>query len=411
MKTAYTALLVCFFSAISFLPQPALQRVLFVLPVLAAGVALAVWLGRGRRGAFDRSDWPVLLFVLCLGAGFVNALYTRRALSLYAMTAPACVSSFYIGKSRANAGAGFGVVAAVVCACMSVVALIAVLELATGRNFLYEGIVHNTFYVRYSRFSSRPMSTLYNPVVAGSYFIGCLPFCFYFLKRAGLSRKAFGAVLLCACVALVILTSSRGVFLGLGGMSLCYCVLRKKWRTAIAIGAAALVFVSVASMSSHPGLRQFGIKKIVAGSQDSMISQYRLERVAMAGRVLARHPFAGMGLGHFRLRFYEFASSPRGELVPYELMIPDNMYLSLLSESGIIGTFGFLLFCGWVFYRALRNYHADQGADRWMRIVPLAGFAGLLVNMAAYDLFYWHNPFALLCFLAGLSTAGKGMEQ
>ncbi|MDD5775873.1 MAG: O-antigen ligase family protein, partial [Candidatus Omnitrophica bacterium] len=146
-------------------------------------------------------------------------------------------------------------------------------------------------------------------------------------------------------------------------------------------------------------------------SQDSMASKYRTDRVWMAARAFRDHPVTGIGSNNFRWRFYEYARMPAGEIAAYEQMITDNMYLGILAESGLIGVGGFTAFLIYIITAAARKYKKGWGADASMRLMPLAGFIGLLVNMASYDLFYWYNPFLLLCFLAGLAAADAAWSK
>ncbi len=410
-SAAQTAVLVCFFSGISFLPHPVLEKILFVFfPVLFALTLITSGRPAQRYHVIERGDWPVWLFIVSLGAGIVNAIDVPMAFRFYSMMALICITAFYVGKLAGCGSAGFDGVSRVVIICMLVVGAVAVGEIAAGGNFIYDRFVPNQYYVRYAKHASRPMATLLNPAVAGSYFVGCIPFAFYFLEQKKRMSRISGAVVLTLGVAIVMYAASRGVFLGLLAGLLFYFIVRRKKLYGIVVGLAALVLVAAASVSGHAGFRQFGFQKLFAGSHDSMVSRYRIERVAMTARVLKAHPLAGIGPGHFRLRFYEYSAAPKGELVPYELMIPDNMYLSIAAEAGAVGICGFIFFCVYVSWRAWRNFMADRRAYR-ICMIPLAGLVGLLINMAAYDLFYWHNPFALFCFLAGLSAADVGRTQ
>jgi len=410
-----------FFAGLSFLPLPVFHKwAPFFLPAV---FVLGAFIAReyqhygsvfnpfyNSQGVKSRSltwgRWPVAVFVVCMGVGLISALERGMSWQIYFIMALACVSAFYIGRTCGVTHIGFGNVAAIVCICMATVAAIGIAELISGRNPIYENLVDNSFYIRYSKYSSRPMSSLYNPSALGSYFTACLPFCFYFINSSMPIKKALGTALFCAGIALAILTASRGVFLGLLAMLIFYLFVRKRYSAIIMLSVAVVVFIAVASKVHYPPLRQFDFRRLVVGSQDSILSHYRIERIAMTGRILRAHPLTGIGWGHFRLRFYEYSSMPDGELTPYEVMIPDNMYLSILSESGLIGFAGFVIFCIYIFSIALKKYKEYPDSARMSILIPMAGLVGLLVNMAAYDIFYWDNIFALFCFLAGLSVSG-----
>lgn len=76
-------------------------------------------------------------------------------------------------------------------------------------------------------------------------------------------------------------------------------------------------------------------------------------------------------------------------------MIADNMYLTILAETGIIGFLGFCIFIflllrrGWMKFNKL----SDNPGRKWLPMVGLMAFIGLLINMAGYELFYWINQY------------------
>jgi O-antigen ligase len=107
--------------------------------------------------------------------------------------------------------------------------------------------------------------------------------------------------------------------------------------------AGVALLIAASSYQRCPDLNRFGFSRFISGSYDSMISEYRVSRVKMTVRILKEHPFTGIGFGHFRARFDEFCDkNDSGERE--EFRIPDNMYLTFLAETGLIGTLGFLIF-------------------------------------------------------------------
>jgi len=125
----------------------------------------------------------------------------------------------------------------------------------------------------------------------------------------------------------------------------------------------------------------------------------------MVQHILQDHPLVGIGFGNFRLRFYEYY--PLRNHVLYTLRIPDNMYLTILSETGTIGFMGFLLFILFLFKKAYRKMRILNGAskERQRLLLVLSALVGLLVNMAGYELFYWPNLYIYFCILIGLVEA------
>ncbi|MFN7170146.1 MAG: hypothetical protein ACK4NT_02750, partial [Candidatus Omnitrophota bacterium] len=88
--------------------------------------------------------------------------------------------------------------------------------------------------------------------------------------------------------------------------------------------------------------------------------------------------------------------------VPYEFKIPDNMYLTIFAETGLLGLFCFLFFISGLLRRAVRTLRIIAQEEREFLFILICGFIAILFNMASYDLFYWHMPLYFFWIYAGL---------
>jgi O-antigen ligase len=345
-----------------------------------------------RRKLSNPGNWPLWLFVATMGFGLVNPLNPKLALSTYFTQAIPMVLLFFVGEylySDTNMRKSINLV---MCGCGIVVAIIGFLELFFKKNIIYVCLMENYFYERY--IGSRPMSTQMNPVVLGTYFLGCLPFMIELIKEKSLSVRVLGIISSLFAAVTVILTFSRQVLLGFIAWLIAFLYLKGKRKLIIFLIFICIIFVTVCTFSGNYNINRFGFKRLVAGSYDSIISEYRFNRINMTCKILKVYPLSGIGLNHFRLRFKEYCPHNEGNAI-HEFMIPDNMYLSVLAETGIIGMSGFLIFMLWIFCAGLKN----------KSIAPLGAFVGMSVNMAAYELFFWQGMlmfFFLICgFIKG----------
>jgi protein-S-isoprenylcysteine O-methyltransferase Ste14 len=61
----------------------------------------------------------------------------------------------------------------------------------------------------------------------------------------------------------------------------------------------------------------------------------------------------------------------------------------------------------YLFCQGTRRWRAAQGErERLWYAVVLGAIVALLVNMAAYEMFYWFTPYMYLCLLCGM-LAGR----
>jgi len=98
------------------------------------------------------------------------------------------------------------------------VSLFAIFEYMFGKNLIFKCIADSPYFLKFlvadnSHFTiRRPISTQFNPVVLGSYLLGCLPFCLLFIREKSNRLRVLGIVLVLLNIIVIILVRSRGVF-------------------------------------------------------------------------------------------------------------------------------------------------------------------------------------------------------
>jgi len=191
-------------------------------------------------------------------------------------------------------------------------------------------------------------------------------------------------------------------FLGMVASFLFY-LWKDKGRVLVSLFLVFIfLFVALCSHTDKPPFNRYGFKWLVSGEHSSIFSEYRFQRLSMTAHMLKDHPFFGIGLKHFRKRFDEY--NPNNDIeVLDDFKIADDMYLTILAETGIVGFLGFLIFIFYLLKRGLRAFHVMlDKRKKELLLVSMSALVGLLVNMGAYELFYWHNPFALFCIISGV---------
>ena len=387
---------ICFivlFAWISFFPQPIQDRYAILTRAFLCIFLFILFLDKNhRKHLFSFKDWPLWLFLAGISLNIISAVDKGAALKTYIYLAVTFAIVFYIGKAIFYHERDRKFISIVICACSGLVAFIGLLEFYFGRNVLYEHFISNPFYQRYIH--SRVMSTQLHASVCGSFLLGCLPFNFFLFKDKKPVLRATGIVSFLLSIFVIFLTFARGVFLGLV-VFLSFYLWKKNKKAYFFMFILSVIFLMlICSFQNLSIARRFGFEGIVFGYGDSIFSGYRLERYKISLDMIKDHPFSGVGLNNFRIRFNEYCSDNLKGKEMYEFMIPDNMYLTLLTESGIIGLSGFLIFLFFIFKKS-------------RSIILTGGLLGLLVNMGSYELFYWNNPFILLCLIFGFIEAAK----
>ncbi len=403
LRSVKTAFIIILFAWISFFPAPVQgQYAVFTRIFLGIFLLILVLGKQWRKHIFSLKDWPLWLFLACMFSGTISATDKDVAFSTFFYIVITFPLLFYIGKAIYASAESRKRVAIIICICASMVALIGFLELYFAKNLLYEYFVDNPYYERYINQELRPMSTQFNPVIFGSYLLACLPFSFYLFKE----KKAYLRFLGSGCAVLLVIgimfSLSRGVFLGLVALSLFYMWNKNKKKWATLFIACLILFVMLCTWLPSKGFSRFGFRQMFIGTHRGIISTYRFRRIDMTFRILKDYPLFGIGFNHFRIRFNEYCYKEDVGKVLNEFMIPDNMYLSFLSETGIVGTAGFLTFILFLLNRWFRKFKILEGAERKeASLIVMAALVGLFVNMAAYDMFYWHTPYMFFCLLSG----------
>lgn len=82
-------------------------------------------------------------------------------------------------------------------------------------------------------------------------------------------------------------------------------------------------------------------------------------------------------------------------------------------NPGLVGLFGFLIFILYLFKKGIGVCRSlPYKREKEELVIFMCGLGGLLVNMAGYDLFYWHNPFVLFCILCGIiASLSSSLEE
>lgn len=336
------------------------------------------------KGLFSARDWPLWLVVSSFAISAFFSVFKYQSLNRFVMFAGPMVFLFYAGKaiSRKSGDTAFLIDCLTVCA--GVAGLLGIYEAVFQYNPIYERVLYNPYYQRYIHGFVRPMSTFGNPAVLGSFMAGYLPAGLFALRNSDLFfRRAAGAVIVVSAVCLF-LSLSRGAFLGAFFACFVYFYSTGRKRAAWIFCAVFVVISAAMSFTPYPinRLSPVGFTSMHSGA----VSQYRTARAEISTRIFLDHVFTGAGPDNFRFLWNEYA----GFGADIEKMVADNMFLTLLSETGLSGIASFILFLLILFRGKSRRDGARDGPAGYPAVFRSMA-AGFAVCMFGYELLYWQS--------------------
>ncbi len=388
---------------ISFIPLPLQCRYPLELRIffLVGSILLCIKYG---RTIFRNSDWPFWLFLAAISLNVYGSTSLSLAAATYLDLSIPIIFIYYLLAENSPSRENFTFLSRLICICSIVIAFWGLMDVILRVNFLYESFFHDPFYDAYKlEWPMRAIATQFHAPPLGTYLIASLPFSLLTMEQDRSLYKYLGIIGVVITVIVVPLTFSRGVLLSLSFMLLfiIFCSKKIKWIPFFLLGL--VVFMMVSEHLPYP-FSKFGARRFLFAT-DGLFTPYRFERVQMLGRILKDHPFLGIGFQHVRLLFFYYY--PGGLNIHFNYRIMDNMYLTLAAETGLIGLASFFIFLGSMVvkgWQSLRRFH-DHPIEKKRILYLWIGFTGLLINAAAYELFYWPSQYMFFCFYIGLIEA------
>lgn len=270
------------------------------------------------------------------------------------------------------------------------------LEILFHKNILYESIFPNPFYKTYLM-QGKMMSTQWHPAILATYFLACLPFAIYCAENKKIKFKVLGILGIVSSIVGIILSRTHFPFIAMFVVLGIYAFQGRK-KIFKLFFCLLILFLLLSVVLSHFNIvfRDFSIlSKIHLYSL-----KYRLDRTIISLRIWKDYPITGVGFGNFRYLFDRYSG---GVCSDYIHKIPDNMYLSLLTETGILGLSSFLFFIILVIIDGNRNLKIiqDKNDKKFLKLM-VCGFIALLINMMGYDFLYWRMPLYFFCMYIGI---------
>lgn len=252
-----------------------------------------------------------------------------------------------------------------------------------------------------------------------------IPFSFYLSVHAYRGKKIRYILLTCLFLFVVVLTESRGGFVGLSATFL-YCWLRTKQKavTALLVALLAVFAVFVAPSTYWSEVRSITEEGAQTGTGEERVYTWRV-----GWHMFLDNPVLGVGQGNFPYVFRKYEIEAGFEEGYYGRSVAGraahSVYFTVLPELGLVGTF---LFLAIIFYNLkdlnqIKNTSLTldgmEGGNRpsgyYYYALALEGsLITYLVSGAFISVLYYPNLWILMGFIISLkniSHAGTGNDE
>jgi O-antigen ligase len=229
-----------------------------------------------------------------------------------------------------------------------------------------------------------------HPNIAGYSFAITLPLCFALIvgesgRMRALSMLSWGAQLLA-----LMLTYSRGSWLGWCASIFSFGVMLKRWRE------TWIILTIVGLLLSFATPLQERLFSLVRPQTDFSINE-RMQAMEAGLRLGLDHPVLGVGYGRGRLRegLRELYPGTATDII--RIAHTHNMYIELFAGTGLLGLGALIWLLGHALSRALSNASSLQGEDRIFQFGIAASWVAFAVTGLG-DVPFFHHEIRILFF-------------
>jgi O-antigen ligase len=207
-------------------------------------------------------------------------------------------------------------------------------------------------------------------------FVTLLPLCFYFiLEPEGALKKTIAFAAAAASVLVILLTGSRGGFLGLAGAFSALLFSRTSaLKPAVKYSLVAIIFMAAAVSVYKINAERFASLKQISDDYNVTSEEGRLGIWKRGLGFILSDPLTGVGVNCFPMAIgYEREAT--GEAPKWQ--VAHNAYVQIAAETGLAG---FFLFLGLIL-ESLKTFSGSRAPDQdsmtiWLR----TAFIGCLIT-------------------------------
>lgn len=383
------------------------QRLFQFIILLCFLLMLPLWFKRDvYKSIFNRVEIPFFVFLLTMAGGIAWVKDPAVAHWHFWRFIFPIPFLYFFAKAAFKENYGRLIIRSA-CLMASLVCVFGFIEFLIKQNFLYTYLAKNMYFEVFK--GRRMISTQFHPTPLGTYLVAILPLSIALKSLEKKTFLKFMAMLYTAIIFIgIILTFSRGAFLSFFAAMLVmvvFLIKSKKGLYILPLISLSAIIIGICSLY-FPCVR-YSLQALAAPH-----SYYaKLCRVMSIGPILKDNLFLGLGFGHYRV-FFDHYLPQLANYCNYDGKIADCMYITLLTETGIIGLSGFLVFVFFLFTRIKNRLRILlKNEDKLLLVSFLSGFIGMFCSFLTYDGLYWTAPSYLFWSYAGILSFLSGPRE
>ncbi|MFM9276987.1 O-antigen ligase family protein [Paenibacillus jiagnxiensis] len=335
--------------------------------------------------------WLFIIFVSTMLASVFNAYYQDVAIyqSLRFIMGSLLVYMLvsYLVKDKMEIGFLINAVISIV----SIHSVYAIVEYVSEYNFIFYDILHQKLSnLEQFRRVYRAYGTTGLPNVLSCLIVTVVPLIIYKFKE---SKKWINLALLAVNLAALYCTMSRAGVAVLVVTGLLYFLVKKNRTKTLYLGVVLIGF-GVLMGWNYIGAQNVELEKLelrwdINNIKESGSYWHRMYKLESAQLILQDRPFLGIGFGN-----YPYVSDHSEYLNisdPNALNTFDNMYLKIVSETGIVGFSVFVVLIGVMLTSIIRGIRFTSGESRILLGCIAFSIISFLIYSVILETFFWNS--------------------
>jgi O-antigen ligase len=397
------------FFLISLVPFDSLVHIRirgFTLHYLIVGTSVGIisvltWLKQGKKFTFF-DKWLIVLF---LGVSVsivtsIDRIWTMRTLISFFLRG---FGVAFIASRIIRTSGDRKKTISVIIFVSTIVSLIGIMEFIFHRNPLFHELFskYSRYYTILSAYGISSTFGHYLPL--GVYLVLLFPISIYIWQE---NKSIFSVIPFISTVLAILFTLSRSAWLS-GILSLVvYFLLKKDFKMMKKVSLVLLcLIIIILPVFFFSYVKQTFLTKFSPQTLKwEILSSHRTASYLTTWNIFKKYPVFGVGLGNYP-KVHKIYKAEKASL---EFETPDNMYLRLICETGIVGILTFLGFIIFVIRRIFSNIQFYKNTmEGNLFFAFFCGIIGFLLNLMTGDFLYWLTLQFTFFLIVGISAGAS----